>query len=100
MRDPGLPDLAEDEFFATALREAETVGAVSWPAPSHAGIPVPAYSSALGYFDAMRSERLPANLIQAQRDYLRGSHLREGGPAPRRVLPSGVVAASDKVGRH
>ncbi len=37
------------------------------------GIPVPAMSGALSYYDAYRSERLPANLIQAQRDYF-GAH--------------------------
>ena len=37
------------------------------------GIPVPAFSSALAYYDAYRSERLPANLTQAQRDYF-GAH--------------------------
>jgi 6-phosphogluconate dehydrogenase len=41
-----------------------------------AGLPVPAYASALTYFDGMRSERLPANLIQAQRDYF-GAHTFE-----------------------
>ena len=41
-----------------------------------AGIPVPAYSSALAFYDAYRSERLPANMIQAQRDYF-GAHTYE-----------------------
>ncbi|RZK41237.1 MAG: NADP-dependent phosphogluconate dehydrogenase [Hymenobacter sp.] len=40
------------------------------------GLPVPAYTSALGYFDAFRTERLPSNLIQAQRDYF-GAHTYE-----------------------
>ena len=40
------------------------------------GIPVPAFSSALAYFDSYRHERLPANLIQAQRDYF-GAHTYE-----------------------
>ncbi len=39
----------------------------------HLGIPVPAFSAALAYFDGYRSERLPANLLQAQRDYF-GAH--------------------------
>jgi 6-phosphogluconate dehydrogenase len=38
-----------------------------------AGIPVPAFSAALGYYDAYRTACLPANLVQAQRDYF-GSH--------------------------
>jgi 6-phosphogluconate dehydrogenase len=41
-----------------------------------AGLPVPAYTSALGYFDAFRTSRLPSNLIQAQRDYF-GAHTYE-----------------------
>ncbi|MNW53998.1 6-phosphogluconate dehydrogenase, NADP(+)-dependent, decarboxylating [compost metagenome] len=40
------------------------------------GIPVPAFSSALAYYDSYRSERLPANLLQAQRDYF-GAHTFE-----------------------
>ena len=43
---------------------------------SNLGIPVPALSTALAYFDGYRSERLPANLLQAQRDYF-GAHTYE-----------------------
>ena len=80
--DPKLADLAEDGFFASALDQAQEswrkviAGAVT------AGIPVPAYSSALAYFDGNRSERLPANLIQAQRDYF-GAHTFERVDHPR-----------------
>jgi len=75
-------DLSLHEFFAAALKEAEpswrrvVAGAVS------AGIPVPAYASALTYFDGMRSRRLPANLIQAQRDFF-GAHTFERTDRPR-----------------
>lgn len=41
-----------------------------------AGVPVPTFSSAIAYFDSYRSKRLPANLIQAQRDYF-GAHTYE-----------------------
>ncbi|MGH8914868.1 MAG: decarboxylating NADP(+)-dependent phosphogluconate dehydrogenase, partial [Acidimicrobiia bacterium] len=81
-RTPDLPDMIEDDFFAGALDEAAgswrstVAGAVS------AGIPAPAYSSAIAYFDAMRSERLPANLIQAQRDFF-GAHTFERVDKPR-----------------
>jgi 6-phosphogluconate dehydrogenase len=81
-RDPDLADMTEDQFFARALLDAETpwrkvvAGAVS------AGIPAPAYSSALAYFDSMRSARLPADLIQAQRDYF-GAHTFERVDRPR-----------------
>jgi 6-phosphogluconate dehydrogenase len=82
LRDPALADMTEDAFFAKALLDAETPwrrvvsGAVS------AGIPAPAYSSALAYFDSMRSARLPADLIQAQRDYF-GAHTFERVDRPR-----------------
>ena len=49
---------------------------------ARAGIPAPAYASALSYFDGMRSERLPANLIQAQRDFF-GAHTFERIDRPR-----------------
>ena len=82
VREPGLADMTEDGFFARALLDAEphwrrvVAGAVT------AGIPAPAYSSALAYFDSMRSARLPANLIQAQRDYF-GAHTFERVDRPR-----------------
>ena len=46
------------------------------------GVPVPALTSALCYFDGIRSERLPANLLQAQRDYF-GAHTYERTDKPR-----------------
>ena len=81
-RDHDLPDMIEDEFFAAALEEADLPWRQVVAAAVEAGIPVPAYSSALAYFDAMRSERLPANLIQAQRDFF-GAHTFERVDKPR-----------------
>jgi 6-phosphogluconate dehydrogenase len=81
-RRPDLPDMIEDEFFATALKAAEPSWRRAVSGAVQAGIPVPAYSSALAYFDAMRSERLPANLIQAQRDFF-GAHSFERVDQPR-----------------
>ncbi len=75
-RDPGLGDLIEDEFFAAALRAAEGPWRAAVAGAARAGIPAPAYGSALSYFDGMRSEQLPANLIQAQRDFF-GAHTFE-----------------------
>jgi 6-phosphogluconate dehydrogenase len=82
LRDPSLPDMIEDDFFSGALEDAGASwrGVVAGAAMS--GIPAPAYSSALSYFDGMRSERLPANLIQAQRDFF-GAHTFERVDAPR-----------------
>ncbi len=82
LRDPSLPDMIEDDFFSGALEHAGASwrGVVAGAAMS--GIPAPAYSSALSYFDGMRSERLPANLIQAQRDFF-GAHTFERSDSPR-----------------
>ena len=81
-KNPQLENLALDTFFTDALRMAET----GWRkavllAVSHA-IPAPAFTSALSYFDGYRSERLPANLLQAQRDYF-GAHTYERTDKPR-----------------
>ncbi len=71
-----LKNLLLDDFFASALKESQggwrrTVGrAVA------AGIPMPAISAALAFYDGYRSATLPANLIQAQRDYF-GAHTYE-----------------------
>lgn len=72
-RTPNLPNLMVDPEFAKALntRQATLRKVVALAAES--GIPVLAFSSALAYYDAYRSERLPANLTQAQRDYF-GAH--------------------------
>jgi 6-phosphogluconate dehydrogenase len=81
-RAPGLPDMIEDDFFALALKEAESSWRGVVAGAARAGIPAPAYASALSYFDGMRSERLPANLIQAQRDFF-GAHTFERVDHPR-----------------
>ncbi|AHE99138.1 decarboxylating NADP(+)-dependent phosphogluconate dehydrogenase [Thioalkalivibrio paradoxus] len=75
-KDPELQNLVLDGFFARALNGAEN----GWRraatlAISHA-VPTPAFASALAYFDGYRSARLPANLLQAQRDYF-GAHRYE-----------------------
>jgi 6-phosphogluconate dehydrogenase len=57
------------------------------------GIPVPALSSALAYFDAYRCKNLPANLLQAQRDYF-GAHTYE-----RTDRPGGIFFHTDWTGR-
>lgn len=71
--DPELPNLLLDPYFKEAIQKAQ----VSWrqvvATATNLGIPVPAFSSALAYFDSYRRERLSANLIQAQRDYF-GAH--------------------------
>jgi 6-phosphogluconate dehydrogenase len=81
-RDANLQNLMLDPFFAAEL-ERSTPGwrrIVATAATN--GIPVPAMSSALAYFDGYRSARLPANLLQAQRDYF-GAHTYERSDRPR-----------------
>jgi 6-phosphogluconate dehydrogenase len=72
-RDPGLPLLLADPSFAQAVRD----GLAAWrrvvAAAALHGVPTPAFGSALAYYDGVRAERLPANLIQAQRDFF-GAH--------------------------
>ena len=72
-RDPELKNLLLDKYFLYVTESYQAaVREVVVPAVQ-AGIPVPTFSSALAYYDSYRSEVLPANLIQAQRDYF-GAH--------------------------
>jgi 6-phosphogluconate dehydrogenase len=80
--DSTLPDMADAAFFVAALNDAQEAWRKVVAGSAQAGIPAPAYSSALSYFDGMRSARLPANLIQAQRDYF-GAHTFERVDRPR-----------------
>ncbi|HHJ36674.1 MAG TPA: decarboxylating NADP(+)-dependent phosphogluconate dehydrogenase [Gammaproteobacteria bacterium] len=73
---PALINLALDSFFSEALKTAEAGWRKAVILAVDSGIPAPAFSSALAYFDGYRSQRLPANLLQAQRDYF-GAHTYE-----------------------
>ncbi|MEE2728941.1 MAG: decarboxylating NADP(+)-dependent phosphogluconate dehydrogenase [Candidatus Latescibacterota bacterium] len=80
--DPQLANLLLAPYFQQAIAQSQS----SWrrviaKAVEH-GVPVPAFSSALAYFDGYRSDRLPANLLQAQRDYF-GAHTYERTDRPR-----------------
>jgi len=79
---PDIPNLMLDEFFSAAIAEAEPGWRRTVARAVSSGIPVPAYSSALAFFDGYRSLSLPANLLQAQRD-LFGAHTYERVDAPR-----------------
>ncbi len=72
-RDPQLVNLMLDETFKNAILDRLDDWRKVVQTAVALGIPIPAMSGALSYFDAYRSERLPANLIQAQRDYF-GAH--------------------------
>jgi len=73
---PDLPNLILDESLAKLMKERHTAARKVVQLGVEQGIPVPAMASALTYFDAYRSERLPSNLTQAQRDYF-GAHTYE-----------------------
>jgi len=80
--DPDISNLLHDGFFHDALTKAEPGWRRTVARAVCAGIPVPAYSSALAFYDGFRSQRLPANLIQAQRDSF-GAHTYERVDEPR-----------------
>jgi 6-phosphogluconate dehydrogenase len=72
-RHPELPNLLLDYDFMTAIRKAEASWRKVVGTAVSMGIPVPAMSASLSYFDSYRSAQLPQNLTQAQRDYF-GAH--------------------------
>ena len=80
--EPGIPSLLIAHTFAEAVGDAQTGWRRTVGAGVVSGIPLPAFSSALAFYDGYRSERLPANLIQAQRDYF-GAHTYERSDRPR-----------------
>ncbi len=75
-KEPELASLLLAQFFSEALAEAQDSWRRVVQTAVAKGIPVPAYSSALAFYDAYRTEVLPANLIQAQRDFF-GAHTYE-----------------------
>lgn len=79
---PELVNLLLDPYFNDAVTKAADGWRRVCAATITAGIPAPAMTSALSYFDGYRSERLPANLLQAQRDYF-GAHTYERVDAER-----------------
>lgn len=70
---PDLENLLFDTFFNQAIHNAQHSWRKVVAQASIWGIPVPTFSTALSFYDGLRSERLPANLLQAQRDYF-GAH--------------------------
>ncbi|TWT27480.1 NADP-dependent phosphogluconate dehydrogenase [Planomicrobium sp. CPCC 101110] len=75
-RQADLPNLLLDPYFQSVVGEYQSSLRKVLAIAIEQGIPVPAFSSALAYYDSYRSETLPANLIQAQRDYF-GAHTYE-----------------------
>lgn len=72
-KDPGLKNLLLDDYFGWVVNNYQEAWRNVVSTAMQRGIPVPAFASALAYFDSYRTERLPANLLQAQRDYF-GAH--------------------------
>ncbi|MGF7048104.1 6-phosphogluconate dehydrogenase [Paenibacillus sp. DS2015] len=75
-RDPALKNLFLDDYFRVIVENYQEAWRNVVSMAVTRGIPVPAFASALAYYDSYRSERLPANLLQAQRDYF-GAHTFE-----------------------
>ena len=81
-RSPTLQNLLLDPYFTGEIRKAQPGWRRVCAAAVMHGVPLPAMTSALAYFDGYRSERLPANLLQAQRDFF-GAHTYERVDKPR-----------------
>jgi 6-phosphogluconate dehydrogenase len=81
-KDAGLESLLLDDFFRDAVAQADSGWRDGIKAAIELGIPTPAFSSALAFYDGYRSAQLPANLLQAQRDYF-GAHTYERVDKPR-----------------
>lgn len=81
-KNPDLTNLLLDDFFKEKVTQAQKSWRNVIATALSNGIPVPAMATALTYFDGYRSERLPANLLQAQRDYF-GAHTYERIDKPR-----------------
>jgi 6-phosphogluconate dehydrogenase len=81
-RDPNLVNLLLDKFFKKAVQSRQAAWRRVVVKAAQTGIPAPCLSAALAYFDGYVSERLPANLLQAQRDYF-GAHTYERVDKPR-----------------
>lgn len=75
-KNSNLTSLLLDDFFKNAVHDCQESWRRVVSQAIQLGVPVPSFSSALAFYDGFRSERLPANLIQAQRDYF-GAHTYE-----------------------
>ncbi|MFZ4482623.1 MAG: NADP-dependent phosphogluconate dehydrogenase [Chthoniobacterales bacterium] len=93
-RDPALPNLLLDPYFTGVIKGTEANWRTVVSNAALSGLPTPAFSASLAYFDSYRSARLPANLLQAQRDYF-GAHTYE-----RLDQPKGQFFHYDWVGDH
>ena len=81
-KNPKLTNLLLDKFFKKEIKNCQRGWRNAVAMAAKKGIPVPAFSTALSFYDGYRTERLPANLLQAQRDYF-GAHTYERLDQPR-----------------
>jgi 6-phosphogluconate dehydrogenase len=79
---PSLSNLLLDQYFCGVLERCQTSWRRVVVRAVEAGVPIPAFTTALAFYDGYRSARLPANLLQAQRDYF-GAHTYERVDQPR-----------------
>jgi 6-phosphogluconate dehydrogenase len=91
-KDKDLKSLIMDDYFKTIINQSQESWRKTVSRAIGLGIPVPAMSAALSFYDGYRCENLPANLIQAQRDYF-GAHSYE-----RIDKPEGVFFHTDWIG--
>ena len=81
-KNPSLQNLLLDEFFSNALNKYQAGWRKAIVHAIEVGVPTPAFTTALAFYDGYRTERLPANLLQAQRDFF-GAHTYERVDKPR-----------------
>jgi 6-phosphogluconate dehydrogenase len=81
-KNPDLQNLLLDDYFKKAIDKTQTSWRKVVATAVEVGVPVPAFSSALAYYDGYRCDRLSANLLQAQRDYF-GAHMYERVDKPK-----------------
>ena len=81
-KNPQLNNLLLDDFFSKLLNDYQAAWRRAIVHAIEAGVPTPAFSTALSFFDGYRTGRLPANLLQAQRDFF-GAHTYERVDKPR-----------------
>jgi 6-phosphogluconate dehydrogenase len=81
-KNPDLANLLLDDFFSSALNKYQASWRKALVQAIEIGVPTPAFSTALAFYDGYRTARLPANLLQAQRDYF-GAHTYERVDKPR-----------------
>jgi len=105
-RKPDLANLLLDPYFNKTVKKAQENWRKVVSLAAECGVPAPTFSSALSYYDSYRSARLPANLLQAQRDYF-GAHTYERVDKPRGKFfhvdwpePTRPQLAIDKPGGH